>query len=149
MKKLTLIVVAWFALGRFCSAQALPRYILQKALTEPTQQDNLPGCPTPGNEPVREGVYKVGKGVKPPLVTYMPEASYSKEGRDKKIAGNSVIGLTVDANGMPQDLCLLKSLGYGLDQQAALAVRQYRFKPATRDGQPVAVRINVMVHFRL
>jgi len=37
----------------------------------------------------------------------------------------------------------------GLDEKALQAVMKYRFKPARKDGKPVAVRISVMVNFRL
>jgi TonB family protein len=37
----------------------------------------------------------------------------------------------------------------GLDEKALEAVRTWRFEPARKDGQPVAVQINVEVIFRL
>jgi TonB family protein len=40
-------------------------------------------------------------------------------------------------------------LGDGLDQKAIESVRQWEFEPATKDGAPVAVRVNVEVQFRL
>jgi TonB family protein len=42
-----------------------------------------------------------------------------------------------------------RSLGMGLDEKAIEAVRQWRFEPAKKDGQPVPVMINVEVNFRL
>jgi TonB family protein len=38
--------------------------------------------------------------------------------------------------------------GYGLDESAARAIRQLKFKPATRDGQPVSVRAVIRYNFR-
>jgi protein TonB len=43
----------------------------------------------------------------------------------------------------------MKGLGEGLDTQALIAVSDWRFKPAVKDGQPVAVIINVDVNFEL
>jgi protein TonB len=40
-------------------------------------------------------------------------------------------------------------LGWGLDEKALAAVMRYRFKPAKKDETPVAVRISVVVNFRL
>ena len=37
----------------------------------------------------------------------------------------------------------------GLDQQAIIAVKQWRFRPGTRKGQPVAVWVNVELTFTL
>jgi protein TonB len=37
----------------------------------------------------------------------------------------------------------------GLDEKAVEAVKQYRFKPATENGKPVAVFENVEVNFKI
>jgi TonB family protein len=37
----------------------------------------------------------------------------------------------------------------GLDEKALEAVQRYRFKPAMKDGKPVASTISVEVNFRL
>ncbi len=49
--------------------------------------------------------------------------------------------LTVDEQGVPQDVAVTGSGSDKFDQSALNAVRQYRFKPATRNGQPVPVEI--------
>jgi len=41
------------------------------------------------------------------------------------------------------------ALGFGLDDQAVDAVRRWVFSPATKNGEPVDVRINVEVNFKL
>jgi TonB family protein len=43
----------------------------------------------------------------------------------------------------------LRRLGYGLDQRAVEAVRQWRFAPARMKGTPVDVVVEVGVEFRL
>lgn len=37
----------------------------------------------------------------------------------------------------------------GLDEQAVAAVSNYRFAPATKDGQPVPVEIFINVNFQI
>jgi outer membrane biosynthesis protein TonB len=49
---------------------------------------------------------------------------------------------------MPQNPKVLRTLDYGLDQNAVDAVMRYRFKPAMRDGEPVPVIITVEVNFQ-
>jgi len=94
-------------------------------------------------------VYKPGHGVTPPRVTYRVDPEYSKEARKAKYQGTCVLELIVDADGKPRDLKMVRSLGKGLDEKAMEAVEKWKFDPATKDGQPVAVLINVEVMFRL
>jgi TonB family protein len=42
-----------------------------------------------------------------------------------------------------------RTLGLGLDEKAIEAVRKWKFEPAMKNGQPVAVQVNVEVNFRL
>jgi TonB family protein len=89
------------------------------------------------------------ENVKPPMVKRSTIAEFSNEARRKKMQGVIAIGLIVSAQGKPQNLCLMRSIGYGLDAKAAEAVQQYQFDPAIKDGVPVASRIHVEVVFRL
>ena len=96
--------------------------------------------------------------MKPPRVLHFAEAEFTKQAlkaakRNKLNGSNhaiSFISLVVDTNGVPQELCVYRPAGFGLDEQAANAVSQYRFEPATKsDGSPVPARITVEVNFRL
>jgi len=95
------------------------------------------------------------QGVVPPKVIHSVEAEFSKEarktGRKKKLTeySPSIINFIVDKNGNPTELCLKQAAGYGLDAEAGKALRQYLFNPATKEGVPVAVRINIEVRFPL
>jgi TonB family protein len=60
-----------------------------------------------------------------------------------------VLGLIVGTDGLPRDVKGIRRLGLGLDEKAVEAVRQWKFKPAMKDGRPVAVQISVEVFFRL
>ncbi len=57
--------------------------------------------------------------------------------------------MVVGPDGRVHDLRVYRSLGMGLDEKAAEAVKTWRFEPARKDGQPVPVQINVEVNFRL
>jgi len=70
------------------------------------------------------------------------------EGRDKSKGGVCVVGLVVDAHGMPKDVHIVRSLKPDFDANAVAVVRQYRFKAALRKGQPVAVRIHIEVNYK-
>jgi len=89
------------------------------------------------------------ESVTPPTPKNPVEAFYSDEARRKKIGGVCVVSLIVDTNGMPRNVRVRRPLGYGLDQNAVEAARRYRFKPATKKGQPIPVMIAVEINFRL
>ena len=85
-----------------------------------------------------------------PVPLSQPEAAYSDEARRKKIQGVCLVGLIVDAQGNPQNVHVVRTLGMGLDEKAVEAVRRYKFKPATSDGvTPMSMYVNVEVNFRL
>jgi TonB family protein len=97
---------------------------------------------------VGPGVRKIGNGVSSPVVIYQVQPEYSPEARAANFNGIELVNLIVDANGVPQNVHILRGVGMGLDEKAVEAVRQYRFKPAMEDGKPVPVELNVEINFR-
>jgi protein TonB len=95
------------------------------------------------------GVVQVGGGVKGPVIIYQPEPEFSEEARKAKFMGVVTVSLIVDATGKPQNVKVTRGVGMGLDENAVAAVKQYRFKPATENGKPVAVYLNVEVNFEI
>ncbi len=97
------------------------------------------------------GLCRVGRGggVTAPFPMNSVEAVFSEEAKGAKFQGVCILSLVVDAQGMPQHVHVIRSLGMGLDEKAIEAARKYRFKPAMKDGRPVPVAINVEVIFRL
>jgi periplasmic protein TonB len=102
----------------------------------------------PGSGPGGPYVPGVG-GVSQPIPIFTPEAEFSDEARRQKYQGVCMISVIIDAQGNPQSPRVIQRLGMGLDEKALEAVMKCRFKPARKDGKPVAVRISVMVNFRL
>lgn len=96
------------------------------------------------------GVYRVGGGISAPIAINAPEAEFSDEARRAKYQGVCLVSLIVDAQGNPQNPRVVRPLGMGLDEKALEAVRQYKFRPALKDGRtPVPVMITVEINFRL
>jgi TonB family protein len=95
------------------------------------------------------GAYRVGGGVSAPRPLFSPDPEYSEEARKAKFQGVVVLWVVVGPDGRVHDMRVSRSLGLGLDEKAMEAVKQWKFDPARKDGQPVAVQINVEVNFRL
>lgn len=90
-----------------------------------------------------------GGGVAPPVVIHKAEPAYTDEARNAKLQGTVVLRMVIRPDGKPHNIRVERSLGSGLDEQAIAAVQQWEFQPATKDGQPVAVLINVEIEFRI
>jgi TonB family protein len=99
-----------------------------------------------GNRPV----YLVNPGVvSPPKEIHAPEPTYTDTARRNKLEGTTVLLVAVNEKGFPEVLEVIRGLGEGLDTQALATVAGWRFMPAMKNGQPVAVLMSVEVNFRL
>lgn len=92
---------------------------------------------------------QVGENATVPRALSTPDPAFPPGApRNKDFHGLVVLGLIVDASGHPSTIFVKKSQSSGFDLSAAQAVSKWKFEPATHDGQPVAVFINVEVNFR-
>jgi TonB family protein len=95
------------------------------------------------------GIFQVRDGISAPRTIYTPEPEYTKRARRAKQQGLVVLWLVVGADGLPHDVRVARSLAPDLDKQAVAAIQRWRFKPALKNGEPVAVQINIEVNFKL
>ena len=86
---------------------------------------------------------------KPPVLRKFVEAEYPKEALSKRIQGDVLLLLDVDENGKVVNVQVLKGAGYGFDESAVNAAKQFEFEPAEVDKVPAPVRIEYVYHFRL
>jgi TonB family protein len=93
-----------------------------------------------------EKVYDLGPGVSPPRVTKQVNPNY-KTARGVKLEGAVTVVLVVSSQGVPRDVRVAKGLDKDIDQSAIDAVREWRFSPARKDDQPIAVRISLEINF--
>jgi periplasmic protein TonB len=74
---------------------------------------------------------------------------YPPAARQAGIEQDVPVDIVVDAGGRVVSAHAVVRAGYGLDDAAVHAIRDYRFSPAIRDGRPVTVRMRWTVHFQL
>jgi protein TonB len=74
---------------------------------------------------------------------------YPPSARLAEIEVDLPLEIIVEPSGGVSDARALIRAGYGLDEAAVQAIRQYRFAPALRDGRPVRVKMRWTVQFRL
>src|SRR5262249_27255911 len=94
-------------------------------------------------------LYRMGPGIVAPIPLFHPEPQYTDAARKAKVSGTLVLSLTGKPDGTVHDLRIERSLRPDLDDQALNTVGTWRFQPGTKDGTPVAVRLNVEVSFNL
>ncbi len=106
---------------------------------------SAPGVTPAGSEAVvREGdVDAPARLLRPSPLVYPPAA------RQAEIEIDFPVEIVVDTDGRVISARPLRHAGYGLDEAAIRAIRDYRFSPAMRGGRPVRVSMRWTVQFRL
>ena len=79
-------------------------------------------------------VQQAADGTIPAKVLHSVPLQLSDEARAAKVSGSVLVNLNVDADGLPQNIHVVRSLGMGMDEKAIEAAKQFRFQPATKDG---------------
>lgn len=95
------------------------------------------------------GVLRVGGGVSPPMLIHKVDPEYTEEARAANYQGTVVLYVEIGPDGTASKVKVVRSPGLGLDEKAIEAVRQWRFRPGQKDGQPVTVTATIEVNFRL
>jgi TonB family protein len=96
-----------------------------------------------------EPITHVGNGVSVPRAMFTPEPTFPEIARSIGFQGVCVLKLIVGTDGLVHNVEVVRPLGFGLDESAVAGVKTWRFQPAARDKQPVAVEMNVEVSFNL
>jgi vitamin B12 transporter len=77
----------------------------------------------------------------PPVLTDRVEAPYPAEAEHAGREGVVLLELFVDATGQVADAKVIGQAGFGFDEAALEAVRQFRFSPGRYGGKPVPVKV--------
>jgi TonB family protein len=93
-------------------------------------------------------IYRVGGDVSQPTVLRRVEPEYPEEARAASISGGVAICVEVRPDGIAHNIRVTRGLASVLNQSAIDAIRQWRFQPATKNGQPVTVEANIELTFR-
>ena len=112
---------------------------------------NGPGI-GPGDGPGVGEIYAPGTGgVSNPALLHEVRPNYTVEAMRGKVQGVVILEVIVLANGTvdPASIRITRSLEPGLDREATIAVRQWKFRPSQLLGRPVASRVVIELGFTL
>ena len=78
-----------------------------------------------------------------------PEPQYTEDARKNQITGTVVLKAVFGSNGTVTQIKTVSGLPYGLTEKAIAAARNIKFVPATKDGHPVSMWMQLEYNFNL
>jgi len=135
--------------------QALAQFFASRAAALSEEADRqrranvVPGASEPGTRdaPDKDGIYSLGGAVVPPRQISAIVMPVTPEIAAAGITGSVSLEVVIDETGSVADAHLVRPAPL-LENTAVATVRQWRFEPATLDGKPVPVRMNVVLNVR-
>lgn len=102
-----------------------------------------------GGVAAQDRVYLEGEGVKNPVLVKGVKPSYTGGAIRRRVQGTVELTAVVLKDGSVGDVAIKRSLDEELDQEAITATKKWEFKPGTKDGEPVNVRVTIVHTFSL
>ncbi|HXU39928.1 MAG TPA: energy transducer TonB [Blastocatellia bacterium] len=87
-------------------------------------------------------------GFAPPEFLTRVKPEYGPEAEQANITATVEAMVVFRLNGEVGRCEIIRWAGFGLEESAERAIRQLKFKPATRDGKPVSIRALIRYNFR-
>ena len=114
-----------------------------------TLQSGVSGAPPQEKPWPPAGVVVPGNGVIAPRLVKDEKPKYTADAMRAQIAGSVWLEVVVLTDGKVGDVRVTQSLDrqFGLDDQAIAAVKQWEFKPGTKDGVAVPVVVKIEMTF--
>lgn len=95
------------------------------------------------------GLVPYGQLSTKPVLLYREKARYTEEARQNKIQGTVVLSIIVTADGTVRDVKVVRGLPDGLTESAIEAARKMKWRPGTKNGEPVATRQSIEFTFNI
>jgi periplasmic protein TonB len=88
-----------------------------------------------------------GDEIKPALPVMFQDLKIPRSELPGGVQGDVIVEITIDAQGIVVEERLLQGLGHGVDERVIAVLRDWRFRPATRNGVPIPSKHDVHFHF--
>jgi len=83
-----------------------------------------------------------------PVAIQEVDPGYPLELMKENVQGTVVLSAVIRSDGSVGEVCILRGVDDRLDAYASAALSHCRFRPATRNGDPIALQTVVMIPFR-
>ena len=88
-----------------------------------------------------------GAAVMPALPQVFPDPPIARSDLPAGVSGDVIVEVTIDEQGNVTGLKLTQGIGYGIDEKVLEVLRQWRFRPASRNGFNIASQHLVHFHY--
>jgi TonB family protein len=88
-------------------------------------------------------------GVVLPVTKNEFDPKYPDIAKKAEKEGEVLLHTTIDENGIPRDIVALTNLGFGLEEVAIEALKKTTYRPATKGGKPISLRVEISITFTL
>src|SRR5689334_2682276 len=99
-------------------------------------------------EDIPEAESSRADGFNPPEFLNRMKPEYTSDAETADITATVEAMVVFGATGEIRGVEITRWAGFGLDESSARAIRELKFKPATRDGAPINVRALIRYNFR-
>jgi TonB family protein len=101
---------------------------------------SLYGSRTPGSP-------LTGHEIIPALPQVFPDPAVSRGDLPPGVQGDVIVEVTIDQQGNVVETKLIQGIGYGIEDRVLATLRQWRFRPASKDGMTIASQHIVHFHY--
>lgn len=88
-------------------------------------------------------------GIEPPVAVRMVPPKFPPQLAREGVSGIVAVRCTIDEKGNVTEPVVEKSSNAAFDQPALDAITKWRFKPATKDGTPVPLKVTIPIRFNV
>jgi protein TonB len=128
------------------STTPLPTPVTQK----PEEATSSPNTSSPASTQPNStaGADSLGSGnINIALLSYFPTPKPDLSTLPHGTKGDVILDVVIDTTGKIADIKMTSGLGHGIDENVIATVQQWTFRPATKDGQPVASEQELHFHY--
>lgn len=120
----------------------------------PNKKNQVSASSTPENSSTSNGAndqpaYESGNVSIKPRVLKQVQVIYPQQAKEARIEGAVKLAVVINDDGHVRDVKILEGPGYGLNEAAEQALKQFLFSPAEVLGQKVPVQIVYVYRFKL
>lgn len=114
----------------------------------PSPTKVVPPAPTSPTPDSNNGSDSWGSGsIEIALTTYSPSPTPDLSVLPHGVQGDVIVDVTIDPDGKVADLAVLHTLGYGIESSVIGTLKTWTFRPAKKDGTPIASVQELHFHF--